>query len=965
MKSRLSLPVCLCGITLLLFLCQSAALQGQTGTEKVYGDKILSGKLYHQIKMSDKELTQKGLETSPRKVNVIMYFNEYPSAEQLKDMATLQVTCYKETWTPPAENHPYGFLVASVPAGKLPRVLALPFIKKMDTAERTSRSLNNSATRCVRAPMLWEKGIKGKGVKVGVLDSGIDITYAGTDLPATFQVKDYSAFPDLDDDVANTVTGHGTHVAATVLGRGLLSVGQNDVNNGKGAFMGCAPAADLVFLKIGKDSNASADDACLIAAIDAAVNIYHVDVLNLSYGGWDTYHDGSSATEQKVDWAYDQGVPFFCSAGNSSNDRKHVSWTLDPGETCGLIEVDVTGAKTEDTKLRFNLVWANGTSANDMTLNYFNSARDSLPGIIHLPGTMSIRGTASQYSETGDFLPSGDGLYYLTVTNLSENSLTFHIYEDWSNQEDMPDNVRFKNGNEDYTIGSPSSADHAFSVGAYVSRTTTSNLSGGWWWGSRYVYDGIALFSSQGPTLDERIKPDIAAPGHVLVSLRDKDVYRGQDNYWVDNDGLPGGDANYYMMRGTSMASPVAAGAAALYLELNPSATPEQVYSAFRTYSDKTGLNDLPNNIWGAGKLDINAASAGKPAAFIVDGNMGEDQYKTLATFTNRRNGAGNKDNIGAIKFYSDGVNLHVGVTGELSADNNILLFFDFSGVKGRGNDVLGGGSSDPFIFCSFAYMGNAIMDLDADFALGFNKGNSTMYEFFADAIRYGNKNLTSNIGKVNQRGASSDYDIGTTFGGKGDISFAFDTTFSKDPNRGVECTIPIAAFAGVDTTQTLRLFAVISSMYGVITNECIPGDPGSQNPGDGGDFSSIPSQDFFTQPVKISGPASSGVEIIAGRNGFSLEQNYPNPFKGTTTIQYSVPGTASAGSLSFAQGSQPVRLTVYDISGIEVMTLVNEVQPAGDYSLQLDGSRLNSGVYYYRLKAGNHIENRKMLVIK
>jgi subtilisin family serine protease len=955
MKTRLFPPVSLIGMIMLCIPFQSTEAQSTNGSGDLAGQKILSGQLYQKINISDKDLLKNDLKSLSRKTSVILYFTGLPSADEIQELTALGVDCHRGTWTPPARNHPLGYLVASVPTGNLRKVLRLPFVKKMDTADRSTRSMNNSATRCVRAPMLWEQGIKGMGVTVGVLDSGIDISYAGSDLPAGFAYKDYSEFPNIDDEVGNQVTGHGTHVAATVLGRGLLSVGQNDVNNGKGSFMGCAPGASLVFLKIGQDWNAIAGDDAIIAAIDAAVNIYHVDVLSMSYGGWDTYHDGSSALEQKVDWAYAQGVPFFCSAGNEGQGRKHISGLVGPGETSDFIQVAVAGAGTDDTKLRFNLVWTGGLSGNDLTLNYFTNTRDSLPGILHMPGTVGLRGTASQYSEAPDFLPKGDGTYYVTVTNRSSASLTYHIYEDWSNLEDMPDHVRFTFGTPDHTVGSPSSADHAVSVGAYVSRTIASNLTGGWWWGEKYVYQGIALFSSQGPTLDGRIKPDITAPGHVVVSLRDKDVSRAQNNYWVDNDGVPGGEANYYMMRGTSMACPVVAGAAALYLEKYPGATPARVYSAIRNYADQTGLTDLPNNTWGAGKLDIYAASLERPAEFTVDGNLSEPKYTTLATFTNGRNGAGDKDNIGAIRYYTDGENIHMGVTGELSADNNILIFFDFSGVQGRGNDVLGGGSGEPFVFCAFGYMGNVRMDLDADFALGFNKGNSTMYEFFGDAARYGPTNVTSNIGKVNQRGASSDYDIGSSFGGKGYISFAFDTTYSKDPNRGVEYTIPISAFAGVDTTQTVRFFAVISSQYGVTTNECIPGDPGTHNPGDGGDFASIPSQDFFTRPVKLWAPAASGIDLTKPGN-LLLAQNFPNPFRGATTIGYSVPPGA---------GGQPVELTVFDVAGTEVMKLVNEVKPAGDYTVKLDGAMLSSGVYYYRLKAGGKVENRKMLVIR
>jgi len=89
-------------------------------------------------------------------------------------------------------------------------------------------------------------------------------------------------------------------------------------------------------------------------------------------------------------------------------------------------------------------------------------------------------------------------------------------------------------------------------------------------------------------------------------------------------------------------------------------------------------------------------------------------------------------------------------------------------------------------------------------------------------------------------------------------LTFSYDSTFAANKNKGVEMKIPLSAFAGVDTSQTVRFFVVLSPQNGKTSNECIPGDPGAANPGDGGDFSVIPNQDFFTGAVNISGQAIS-----------------------------------------------------------------------------------------------------------
>jgi hypothetical protein len=110
--------------------------------------------------------------------------------------------------------------------------------------------------------------------------------------------------------------------------------------------------------------------------------------------------------------------------------------------------------------------------------------------------------------------------------------------------------------------------------------------------------------------------------------------------------------------------------------------------------------------------------------------------------------------------------------------------------------------------------------------------------------------------------GGNSSYEIGSVFGGTGSLTFAYDSTYAVNKNKGVEMKIPLSAFAGVDTSQTVRFFVVLSPQNGKTSNECIPGDPGAANPGDGADFSAIPNQDFFTGAVKISGPKATSLVL-------------------------------------------------------------------------------------------------------
>jgi hypothetical protein len=105
-----------------------------------------------------------------------------------------------------------------------------------------------------------------------------------------------------------------------------------------------------------------------------------------------------------------------------------------------------------------------------------------------------------------------------------------------------------------------------------------------------------------------------------------------------------------------------------------------------------------------------------------------------------------------------------------------------------------------------------------------------------------------------------------------------------------------------------------------------------------------------FSKQTPTSVAESTGGDLP---KSFALEQNYPNPFNPTTTINYQIP---TAGIVS---------LKVYDILGKEISTLINEEKPAGNYNVAFDGSKLASGIYFYRLKVNGFNEVRKMLLVK
>jgi predicted esterase len=93
--------------------------------------------------------------------------------------------------------------------------------------------------------------------------------------------------------------------------------------------------------------------------------------------------------------------------------------------------------------------------------------------------------------------------------------------------------------------------------------------------------------------------------------------------------------------------------------------------------------------------------------------------------------------------------------------------------------------------------------------------------------------------------------------------------------------------------------------------------------------------------------------ERITVRKSFRLNQNYPNPFNSSSVIKYSIPN------------SSKVIIKIFDVLGTEIQTLVNEEKPAGTYEVTWQATNLPSGIYFYRLQAGNFIDTKKMILLK
>ena len=102
-----------------------------------------------------------------------------------------------------------------------------------------------------------------------------------------------------------------------------------------------------------------------------------------------------------------------------------------------------------------------------------------------------------------------------------------------------------------------------------------------------------------------------------------------------------------------------------------------------------------------------------------------------------------------------------------------------------------------------------------------------------------------------------------------------------------------------------------------------------------------------------VSDTTDSVCGLLNKPDKYLLEANFPNPFNPSTGINYQLPMNGH------------VTLKVYDVLGREVATLVDGKQNAGYYRVNFNGSNLSSGIYFYRLTAGNYSSVKKMVMVK
>jgi minor extracellular serine protease Vpr len=462
----------------------------------------------------------------------------------------------------------------------------------------------------------------GAGVKIGIIDTGIDETHpffdpAGFSFPPGFPKCDAlnsdSHTPDEDCRYvspkiivakvfynkarqqgldAQAIQDHGSHVAGDAAG----VTGQTAVVNTVSIddMSGIAPGAWLGNYNVFPGDVLSARSEDILNAVDAAV-ADGMDVLNLSLGG--TYHGNNDLLAMGLDNAVDAGVVVGVAAGNSGPG----AGTLEsPGRARKIITV---GSSTNQHFVGqpFTYPAGGGTTIGaavgdfpplpgasfDLFDTQSNGCTSVNPGA---SGKLAIidRGVCTFSAKVRNAIAAG-AVGVLVINNVAGDPTA--MAKDGLGDDDLPAVMIGKNEGADLRASGATTA----SAEATFEEFITPNK------------DILAGSSGQGPTaVDFAVKPDLTSVGvNVLSSI----TCVGKPNT------CPGDGTGWAFFSGTSMATPHIAGSAAVLLDLNPSWSPAQIKSALVNHADlvvtdaATGLHDIGPTAQGAGRENLSVAA--------------------------------------------------------------------------------------------------------------------------------------------------------------------------------------------------------------------------------------------------------------------------------------------------------------------------------------------------------------------
>ncbi|HYB67855.1 MAG TPA: S8 family peptidase [Candidatus Acidoferrales bacterium] len=536
--------------------------------------------------------------------------------------------------------------VVQISSAALAEISRLPFLIRIEKSYPLSVQLDKSVPD-VGAPQVWNevkdpfgRNVTGAGVIVGFIDTGIDTTHPDFNFPngttKILYVWDQTTsgrppsgfnygFECTSADIqARTCPekdtfGHGTHVAGIAASSGMAT----------GNYTGVAPGASIIFVKSGYsvcngdswtfDTNQILDGVNYM--VKKAASLRMRLVVSLSLGGNIGAHDGTDPFELALDAFVKAGTPVVVAAGNAAEDQDHIDGQISPGQNT-----------------TFQLEFKQTTT--DVAIDVWYSSQDKIYATLHAPDGTSFpvqavpRGITTSFGQlntTAASFADGNELYMevnstnplppngWSVSLVANQVHSQGLWNAWTDSSTctFPGSV-FLQGNgykidSQDTIGIPGTATDVVTVGAYVTKTSWVGMDQNTYGRTDIPVGGIASFSSLGPTRDGRVKPDIVAPGEVIVSARSSAVPQTQSDP----------DRYHRVLAGTSMATPHVAGTIALMLQYAPNLQTTSILGILRQTArldSNTGLVVDGSATWGFGKLDARTSTGFFRKILVFDG---------------------------------------------------------------------------------------------------------------------------------------------------------------------------------------------------------------------------------------------------------------------------------------------------------------------------------------------------------
>jgi subtilisin family serine protease len=478
------------------------------------------------------------------------------------------------------------------------------------------RPLNDIAAQKTGLPAFrTTNGTTGQGVVVGIVDSGIDAAHPAfasrihsiwdqTITGPGWGTTNYGmVLAGATLSASRDTNGHGTHVAGT-------AAGDNAV------FGGVAPEATIVAVKT-NFLNAGIGDG-IRYVFNVADQLGSPAVVNLSLGGHFDAHDSSDDLSVLIGDRSGAGRIVVAAAGNEGGDDIHGALTIAPNQTAVLQFAVPPNSEPGSAEFVVLNGWYSGAGACDVSV--VTSIGDTTPFQPVIPtgspsrthaftnATVRVTTPPATASANGDhnvlveLTPSlfgsavQGGTWKLRVRNTGTTQVRFDV---WSLVPPGALDARFlaPARADEMKIGSPGSAVAAITVAAYTSRNKWTDSSGA----ARAVglaIDTIADFSSPGPLRTGVQKPDIAAPGAMIVSCLSVDTTPPVKPSNVI-------DPSFRVNAGTSMACPFISGLVALLLQRDPTLDPAAAKALLQANSAIPGAAaGAFDPKWGFGLVD-------------------------------------------------------------------------------------------------------------------------------------------------------------------------------------------------------------------------------------------------------------------------------------------------------------------------------------------------------------------------